>query len=349
MMKTTIFSLIALLWLVPGSASAQLEWRVSVKFILDEDGNRPAGGVPGGLDLTTNREIEDQVAWANDLLSQWSRGYQIDLTEILDVDDAPEWFERNARNFYNKTELDLKAKLEPNRFHYRSNAINVYVNNSDASGYCSRPGSGQVIMMGQGAREASFFHEVGHFFDLCHTQGCLCGGCEEDDNVPIIGDIIDQLWLPCDVIPGDDNVPDTLPDIACWDQDDIASNSFGQNYLQLGNRQQDQVDDVFFNLMSYHATRNRLTLDQMDLMTDASNTSRIGVATGRTIFVDKDALGILPTGNSGAPFEKIKNALEDASAGDILLIRAGTYTDKTTIRKKVTLRATRGNAVLRSS
>ena len=48
----------------------------------------------------------------------------------------------------------------------------------------------------------------------------------------------------------------------------------------------------------------------------------------------------------GGPFREVSDGLALAGANDIVLIRPGTYTDTTRFDKPMTLRATRGNAVL---
>src|SRR5437870_5056820 len=59
-------------------AQAQLQWRVSVKVILDSNGNRPTSG-----NVYTDQQIQGQIDTANAILDQYGRGYDYVLTEIV--------------------------------------------------------------------------------------------------------------------------------------------------------------------------------------------------------------------------------------------------------------------------
>src|SRR5436190_18948241 len=61
-------------------AGAQIEWRVSVKFILDANGHRPSGGL-----IDTDQDVRDQVDAANRLIDPFGRGYRFALTEIVNL------------------------------------------------------------------------------------------------------------------------------------------------------------------------------------------------------------------------------------------------------------------------
>lgn len=107
--------------------------------------------------------------------------------------------------------------------------------------------------------------------------------------------------------------------------------------------------------------RHRFTSDQLDLMTDRSN-AHAGdqLDTGCTRFVDADAnpkhlVGIAscgdlsdePTdGSSVHPYVTVTDGLQAADAGDIVLIRAGSYNEPMVIAQPVTLRASRGDAFI---
>jgi hypothetical protein len=86
-----------------------------------------------------------------------------------------------------------------------------------------------------------------------------------------------------------------------------------------------------------------LTDDQLDFATDASNTSRFNVATGRTRFVDRAHPGA-QDGSRANPFRGVGQGIVAADPGDIVLIRPGNYNETATYAKPVTLRATRGPA-----
>lgn len=92
--KTTVLILGSLftVWLIPSAAYAQLEWRVSVKILLDENGERPCEGDEADPDCNYNTDaeiIEGYEGLANDLLAPISRGYSFRVTEIVELSDLP--------------------------------------------------------------------------------------------------------------------------------------------------------------------------------------------------------------------------------------------------------------------
>lgn len=377
-------------------AEAQLQWRVSVKVILDGNNSRFAevcnggtnsgnpcdpdvdctggvcivdtcvGGTNDGLDcdqdvqcpddgpndkgdcvgdLNTDAEIQDVIDRANAIMDVYGRGrgYRYVLSEpIIDLAGVSQWF-NGAIGATTHDGLEAAAEADPVTYAYRSNAINLYILGTVGSGWCSIPeaddGFGDddsdIIIIGQNlASPRTPAHELGHYLDLCHVAGCPCSGCG-------IGD--------CDAcncaVPNDDFVDDTLPNMACWDQNAIATNNFGGlTYDQLNAAQQQQVDFTFFNLMANRFSRERLTPDQLDKMTDASNGVRNNMATGHTRFVDNTNIG--GTGTSTDPYESVALGLGAANSGDIVLIRSGSYDETPTINQPVFLRATRGNAII---
>ncbi len=155
-----------------------------------------------------------------------------------------------------------------------------------------------------------------------------------------------------------DLIVDTLSDHHCFNQSGIAKEAFGVSYFELNTKQQEEVNNTFFNIMSYHDERSVLTTLQLDAMCDTSNQQRHEVVNGDVIFVDPQALvsppgGTSRTGLSGGPIPDLKSAIDMAGAGDVLLLRPGDYTEDRVIRKAITLRAVRrdmlvaGNATIR--
>src|SRR5258708_37022862 len=107
--------------------------------------------------------------------------------------------------------------------------------------------------------------------------------------------------------------------------------------------------------MSYHDpnNRNRLTPDQLDRMTDTSNGGRNNVATGFTRFVDQNCSSPFADGSSacyffGGPYHSVGGGINNANAGDIVLIRPGNFKGPKTNSKRLTLPATRANVPPRS-
>jgi hypothetical protein len=346
-MRGTLVLLLSLLAGAP--AWAQLEWRVSVKVFTGAGGALPqAPGWSGGAALY--QSITNAVNAANAILNATGRGYAWRLTEIVQVPgnttplpaSTNSWFNL-AVNAATQDDLDTKAKNNPNAFAYRGNAINFYYSNNSSSqngGYCAFPSENQhVITVAPNSFADVFIHESGHFFSLAHTfdtqafqnsngsnctNGCACAR----------------------LLGGDDGVPDTPLDHTCWNQNQIAQNTYGLPYASLNGAQQYFVDNTWSNIMSYHSPGNRFTSDQLDRITDTSNAARLNVTNGRTRFVDRNGSIFFALGSSTFPYVTVQQGVNNANNGDIVLMRPGTYAEPGTYTKPVTFRATRGSATL---
>jgi hypothetical protein len=313
---------------LPETAAAQLVWRVSVKFILNGSGNRPATG-----NCNTDAEVQAQIDIGNEILDAYGRGYTLQLTEIVDLSGVSQWYGTTI-NGDNKEALEAAALGATNTYAWRSNAINVYINGDDGSGICSFPGSGSIIFLGQGIRTTTFIHEIGHYMDLCHTQGCPCGSCDPDET----GN--------CHTVPVSDELADTPPDLECWSQNQIALNYYGISYSSLTAGQQNFVNESFNNIMSYHNTRNRHTQDQLDRATCTSNSSRVGVTNGRTRIVGSKSSGSEECQSPAYLYADFASAVSGANNGDVVLLRGGARSYVGTVVKPLWIRNSRGNAYL---
>ena len=312
---------------------------LSYKIVLNPaDGSRPMND----FNPVTDADIETAVAAMNALSEAYYRGYRfrragpvIEVGGLGDTNGPSRWFNTN---FFDdgKEEMEAAARSDP-RYAWNPNAINLYITNGICGGKCSFPTGDHIIIIGGCSAENGELqlHEIGHYFDLCHTQGCPCGVCDPSQSGQ------------CNTKPGDDNISDTLPDLACWNQDNIANRSYGNNYASLSTGQQNLVDNVFFNIMSYHANRTRLTERQLDRWADTARFFRERVVSGRTFFVQGNGGGLI-IGSSSLPFRTVRAGINAAGAdgGDIVLIRPGAYDETLTITKPVTLRATRTGPVV---
>jgi hypothetical protein len=180
-----------------------------------------------------------------------------------------------------------------------------------------------------------YFHEIGHYFGLCHSHGCGCGAC-----VP------NQTGV-CFTEPGDDGIDDTLADAGCWNADQIAQHHFGTSFSNLDAANQERVVDAVQNVMSYRSLRTRLTEEQLDVWADYASTMYSNVADGRTYFVATNG-SISGTGRSTHPVDTVTNgvALASRDGNDIVLLRPGVYHETPTIQRPVTLRATRAGPAI---
>jgi hypothetical protein len=199
---------------------------------------------------------------------------------------------------------------------YRTDAINVYVNNS-SSGVCCGVNNG-LVFTGNEDDHITPVHEIGHMLGLAHTQGSGCNSCCPDP-------------LGCCDTPGDDGIADTILDLPCWTRDMIAQNNFGNTYNNISAARQDQVDDVWLNIMSYHYGSfnnhlERLTPGQMDKVGDTANGTRDAVTVNYFVFVSNGGLDLFNNGHSlGLPMGTVPGALAASGNDDVLLMSAGTY------------------------
>jgi hypothetical protein len=336
-----------LVLLAPSTAQVQgvITIRLSYKVVLNPvDGTRPS--------RITDDDIRTAVDAMNKLHEPYWRGFRFQVTEILDIggrDDTAgpsRWFNTDFFNDDNgtrwKNEMESAARNNA-AYRWRNDAINLYFTNGICGGKCSIPGNGDIIVIGGCSADNGSLqlHEIGHYFNLLHTQGGPCGNCDAAQTGA------------CHTVPGDDEIADTLPDLQCWNRDQIARHSFnGRTYGQLSAAEQNQVDDVFLNVMSYHPDPvTRLTELQLDRWTDAANGARRAVCDGTTIFAR--AGGANGNGASTSPHNTVTAAVNTAAAragSDTIILRPGSYNEAITINTPVTLRATRqGGAVIGSS
>ena len=311
---------------------AEVEWHVSVKFIYDIYDNAPAIAQP---------ELLTQLAFAN--LVMRTRGFRYVIDEWLDIGGSGEPFAASWYNSCDKAGLEDTAIANPGLYFWRSDKINVYVNNATGCGFgaiCSFPLLGEHAILYTAASGAALdntlAHESGHYFGLCHSQGCLCGSCDSSGTGM------------CNDSPGDDLITDTLPDLQCWNRDGIAQWSYQQNYADLSSPEQMLVNNVWWNVMSYHNgnTANRLTENQLDLATDMSNTLRNFVASGFAVFIDEAYIGV-STGSSATPWRTIQEGWNVTGPQDNLVIRVGEYNELLVLTERRLLVASRGSVVIR--
>ena len=334
-----IYASVGLLFLLGGAQlRADIIVRVSVKFILKPDGTRPADG-----NIGTTAGFDAEIARGNLILAATGRGYSLQVVEYVDIrppvpggQPSDYWYNLDARS--NRQNIENAALGDQATWRWNGSAINIYVNNS-SSGQCSFPGTGGAITLGNDIGTGTVLHEVGHFFNLRHTHA---GDYGDNPNPP--------TFAASDLRDGDGlaETANDNPNISNHDQ--LCQALFGHVYSAATTGERSVVDSAFENVMSYH-NENTLLLDQMDIWTDNASSSRIGVCTGRTRFVDRNCGTIISDGSSGCgifsgPYRTVGGGVGAANNGDIVMIRPGTYVEPMTINKAVTLRSTRGWATI---
>jgi len=315
--------------LICGPARAQIEWRVSVKIILDYAGNLPCDGsaTDAACQFNTDEEIYEKYegVYGNDLLVGYGRGYSFHVMEIVHLYLDP-----------------LADELRPPPgllvCDGGSRDRKGCGNDSDCTGgtcenaeqWCDAPIALATRNTLEQAALADFnggagpnrFEWRGNRMNVYILRTPESGygsryrpGSEH--YTTIIGQQHAKVTTPyheaghflglchtqgcgcghcgdgsgeCNTVPRSDTIDDTLWDLPCWDRDQIAMWNFdGHVYADLAFYQMAEVDLALENLMSYHADRLWLTSDQLDRMTDTSNGIRSNLTTGCTHFVDASA------------------------------------------------------------
>jgi hypothetical protein len=323
---------------VPGHANPYIYIRLSYKIVISPvDGTRPLNDWSHPENgVVTDQAINDVTTSMNAILATYGRGYRYQIVGIQnvgaigDMNGPSKWFNQPPEGFKPDWQQTMDGEAQANKALYKwdNNAINIYSVNAIHGGAAPFPGGGDLVAIG-GATvtyDLLTIHELGHFFNLCHTQGC---GINDGDGL-------------------DDQVADTILDGSTWDsKDKIAQPNFAMNYNQLSDGQKNQVDDVWLNIMSYHNLGTRLTEGQLDRWTDAANGGRFNCVTGKTWFVDSHAGA--GNGSSTAPYSLLASGITSADGvrGDIVYLRPGAYNNRNyVINKNVTLRASRYGGVV---
>jgi hypothetical protein len=135
-----------------------------------------------------------------------------------------------------------------------------------------------------------------------------------------------------------DDCDDTIADDQNWTRDQIAQNNFGKVYANLTPAQQDQVDLVWTNVMSYHTTdpQVRLSPCQMKRASTQADSDRNWLLTTIPIYVDSGYTGIWESGRFTEPYKTLQGAVNaGALSGKVLVLQKGYYTLSTVINDNV--------------
>lgn len=332
------------MFIVCNSMQAQ-EIRLSFKVILDPNtGNRPS--------YATEEFFNDAMTFMNEVICKSGRGMKFSKEATIEIGGKNHSISKKyySANPIDKTvsphwliQLETDAQNNTATYFWRQNRINIYFNGGGGGGVCSLPNyasnQDEASLIGSGSM-VTILHEVGHFFNLCHTQGCDCNSCDTCNKSK------------------SDKINDTLEDLACWSRDSIATNAFGKNYNGLTLTQQKQVDDTYNNVMSYHfGDRDRLTELQLDRWVQSifEYQSRKDVVSSLPIYVD-DNKGCVEVNCIASPLEPIKyidpaiDKLETTSNRNILVLKPGNYNikDNRIIKTNCVITGTGGgNAIIK--
>ncbi len=293
--------------LAAATAHAYVPVRISIKFILDANGNRPATG-----NLNTDAEINAEFDAGIDILRNVLSEFRIYRTELVDLSGVSQYYSA-AANSTNRDNLRADAISNPTAYLWRTNAINVYINGGTSSAISKFPPDNDIILMNQwcGNTPSCILHEIGHSLNLLHTHE---GG-------------------------GADGCADTISDNSSWTRDDIALNNFGCVYAACTAAQQDKVDLVFNNVMSYHISEPQLRLSpcQMDRISTQGDSDRSWLLAKTPVYVNSGYTGLFQFGRFTAPYKTLQAAVDAGLAGKVLVLQNGYYTVSTAISDNTTI------------
>ncbi|MBI5193120.1 MAG: hypothetical protein HZA08_06725 [Nitrospirae bacterium] len=264
------------------TAMAAIPLRISVKFILDANGNRPAAG-----NMNTDTEIWNEINQGVSILREVLTEYSIDTVEFVDLSGLSQWYSTSAATTAGRDAVRNAAIADPVTYHWRTDALNIYINGGTSSAISDFPPNNNMILMNQwcGNTPSCTLHEMGHSLNLMHTHE---GG-------------------------GSDGCSDTLSDNSGWTKDQMSQNNFGTTFANLTAGQQDQVNMTYNNIMSYHTDepQRRISPCQMDRVSSQGYADRWRLYTRIPIYVNRFApwAWLIQDGSFVFPYENFQNAL----------------------------------------
>lgn len=276
---------------------ASVPLRLSIKFIVSAAGTRPITG-----NHNTDAEINTDIAWANAILRANNSEFRVSVLELDDLSGVSSWYNSGSTSA-NRDSLRSAAIAAPTTYRWRSDAINVYVNAGGSSAISSFPPDNNIILMNQwcGNTPSCILHELGHSLNLMHTHEPCC--------------------------TNQDECADTISDNSSWTRDQISSNNYGAAYAALTPAQQDQVDLVFNNVMSYHTSEPQLRISgcQMDRVSTQGDGDRGWLLSRDPVYVDNTYTGGIENGRFPTPFKTVQGAVSSGLENETLVLEQGVY------------------------
>ena len=282
----------------PCLSHAQVGVKISIKFILDQNGNRPATG-----NMNTDADIRFDVDQGTRILRDVITEFALDrIHEVIDLPGLSNpWFTATA-DIPTRDALRTAAIANPTAFSWRTDALNVYVNGGIGSAVSDFPPNNNIILVNQscGNTPSCFLHEIGHSLNLFHTHE-----------------------------PGGDQCVDTLPDKETSSKDQLSLDNFGQIYVNLTPAQREQVDMTYNNIMSYHTDepQRRISPCQMNRSSTQGYIDRNRLYSRIPIYVKNTSSSPTEDGSFENPFRSLQGALNAGGlANRALVLEQGGYT-----------------------
>ncbi len=292
--------------------------RVSIKFILNGSGNRPASG-----SINTDAEVTAQFTRSSQIFSRFVSEIRLHEVEILDVSGASGFYNNDASEA-SRDAIRNAAIANPSTYFWRSSSVNIYITGSGASAIADFPPNNNVVIMCQGSYDTTMAHELGHILNLLHTHETCCGG-------------------------GDD-CSDTLVDDDAWNsKDQISNNAYGLTYANCSVGQKFNVDMTYSNLMSYHDPDNRSMISpcQMDRQSTQVWDDRNYFLSKLPIYIQA-GYGGAQAGSFTQPYATVQGAINAGVLNNrVMVLKSGTHGNpSSTISTRTDLVTRRGTTVI---
>jgi hypothetical protein len=283
------------------SVSAYVQVRISIKFIVNASGNRPVC-----CNLWTDGQINTEVDWGNKILGDNMSELRLDLLDLVDLPGVSQWYTAVADlDGVNMNNLRAAAINNPTLYRWRTDAVNIYINAGSGSAVSAYSPNNDIILMNQRCDNtpSCILHELGHSLNLRHTHeayGDLCA--------------------------------DTIQDDKSWTRDQIAQNNFGKSYANLTAAEQDQVNLVYNNVMSYHLNEPQLRFSacQKDRMSSQADDNRGWLLSREPLYVYSANSGT-QSGRFQTPYQTLQSAMDAGLSGKVVVLEQGSYPVSTAI------------------
>lgn len=302
-MKRSLLLATLLAGLLPSSLPAELQVIVSLKAVLDSNGNWPNNsstiGVTG-VNLNSEQAVRDNIALTNERLAAKGYPFRLSLrsnTVYTLSGFANSWFTMDARQGSTRNAFEDAALADKTTWQWHDDAINIYLNDT-RSGFCSTPGGGRrAITIGAGAYEELIMHEIGHFLNLGHTHS---GDNDGDLNDWADGDGFDE----------------TLADEADASAADINARYPGETQTTRNN--------LIFNIMSYHSPQDIFVWDQRQAIVEAVNGARDPEVRGEGFFVRSNGNDLFNGKTYATRVQTLQRAVDVSTSGNDVILIQGT-------------------------
>ena len=359
--KQVLVAIVILLNLCSGLGAQEIDVRLSIKYILNNQYHRPTGF------YATEQNIRDVIDATNRTMKRWGRGYRFVI--VGNIEEVSETTAPGSSAFFvldpnsELGTLEDAAVANPAGYFWRNDAVNVYIVNCCAAAaaipsidvdrravYFSADVNNAPCDPGQNARQVVWSHELGHHFNLIHpwNNDGVVDTRPEPSPKQCFGS--PPLPPPCDAFPC------TLggsTECCCSTK---VNNLF--DAMQSGGWSQTDYDNLRYNVMGYMAAVDcvplgedmitidtmRLTDGQLDRWTDATRQYHANEVSGLTYFVDQANTSAPFNGYSSDSYRTVADGVTAATqtTGNIALIRSGSYNETLTVTSPVTLRSSRG-------